>query len=54
MVTDVHADYGYITMIKKPQETTDTSEPTRLWANVDPRRINLEASSVHLLRARRQ
>ena len=25
MVMDVHDDYGYNNMIKKPQETTDTS-----------------------------
>ena len=61
MVMDVHADYGYINMIKNPQETTDTSAHTRLRANVDPRpvprhhrRLNLEATSVHLSRARRQ
>ena len=61
MVTDVHADYGYIKMIKKPQETTDTSAHTRRRANVDPRpvprhrrRLNLEATSVHLSLARTQ
>ena len=42
MVTDVHADYGYNKIIKKPQETTDTSA------------LNLEETSVHLSRARRQ
>ena len=61
MVTDVHADYGYIKMTKKPHETTDSYAHTRLRANVDPwpdprhrRRLNLEATSVHLSRARRQ
>ena len=61
IVTDVHADYGYIKMVKKPQETTDSYAHTRLRANVDPRpvprhrrRLSLEATSVHLSRARRQ
>ena len=58
MMTTVHADYGYI---KKPQETTDTSAHTKLWANVDPspvprhrRRLNLEATSGNLSRAHRR
>ena len=61
MVPIVHADYGYINMNKKPQETTDTSAHTRLRANVDPklvprrrRRLNLEAAPAHLSRACRQ
>ena len=56
MGTDVHADYGYINMIKKPQETTFAHtfahrrlRVKRVIRGRSPghrRRLNLEATSA--------